>query len=477
MKGNNLAQLRDAACLSQQDLADAVNSQAAQHGRHGVHVTARSVSRWERGANTPTPEHRRLLADALGVKPQALGFGVPQQRQPDPEPLEDFMGAELPDLDPRVRTSQDEWLRTRRALNGRRSNLARHVAQVYDPAHRIGDTGLIAHPGWIPDLPVDLAAVKLDLDEHAIDPEVDGTEPESGHVRPRMTLVRRFPRYTHAIRDLAHPRLFENRFSWRLTDVAWEGDSGRMTYGPTTYFAAVDVCEAVAHETAYVAFDGDGSVRPEQLTLRDLPFRKHIGDPFDLARRSLLPATPTLTMRRGLDGQPSFILHRRDSRNVAIAAGLLHVIPSGMFQPSSIVPAAQREDFSLWRNIMREYSEELLGNPEHDGDGSPVDYDDEPFRTLEQARRDGRIRVYCLGLAVDALTLVGEIMCVAVWDDDVFDEVARDFVDSNDEGRVVAERTAFTEQGLASVLRSQRMAPAGAGCLELAWKHRSILLP
>jgi hypothetical protein len=61
---------------------------------------------------------------------------------------------------------------------------------------------------------------------------------------------------------------------------------------------------------------------------------------------------------------------------------------------------------SRLRNMQREFSEELLGNLEHDGTASaPINYEaDEPFRSLNQARREGRLRVFCLGLGFDPLT-------------------------------------------------------------------------
>ena len=43
------------------------------------------------------------------------------------------------------------------------------------------------------------------------------------------------------------------------------------------------------------------------------------------------------------------------------------MIPAGEFQPASVALWDRRNDFDLWRNIVREYSEELLGTPEHDG--------------------------------------------------------------------------------------------------------------
>lgn len=375
------------------------------------------------------------------------------------------------ELDPRVQDSHDRWRATRGALNSNRHALAQVAAGLYGPA-RFGDTGLIVGPGWLPDSPVDLRDVELIEQAYAPAPILDGTEPQSALVRPMRSLVEPYGRYTQAIRDLSQPRLFENRMCWRLTDVSWSDGKGRMLCGDSTYFSSVDVAEVVAHELAYVALDDTGSVRSP--VMRDLPYRRLVGSPFDLGRRPLVSAISTLTIRAGTN--PTFLLHRRDPRSVASAGGMLQVIPSGIFQPSSIVPAAREADFDLWRNVQREYSEELLGNPEHDGDGQPMDYSVEPFASLDQARADGRLRVYALGVALDALTLIGEILTVAVFDPDLFDELAGDFVDRNDEGQVVAERLPFTEAAIRELLDGGRVAPAGAGCIDLAWRWREQIL-
>ncbi|GHJ13573.1 hypothetical protein TPA0908_15680 [Micromonospora sp. AKA38] len=57
-------------------------------------------------------------------------------------------------------------------------------------------------------------------------------------------------------------------------------------------------------------------------------------------------------------------------------------------------------------------------------------------------------------------------------DAEVFDHLACAFVDRNDEGAVLAERIPFTEAGVRELLSSGRVAPAGTGCLELAWRWR-----
>lgn len=373
--------------------------------------------------------------------------------------------------DRRVVESQEQWAATRRALNANRHQLAQTAAGLY-PDARLAGTGLIAGAGWIPDGPVDLGAVKLTEVPDAPLPVLDGSEREAARLLPDQSLMRPFPRYTTAVRDLARPRLFEDRHAWRLLDVDWS--AGSLAFGDTTYFACADVFESLAHELAYVALDADGLPGGDP-SLRDLPFRRLVGSPFDLSRRPVMPAVSTLTIRRDGD-RAEFLMHRRDPRAVAAAGGMLQVIPSGIFQPSSLLPAAREADFSIWRNIQRELAEELLGMPEADGHGRPVDYTSGPYGLLDEARADGAVRVSCLGVALDALTLVGEVLTVLVVDADVFDRLAYDFVDRNDEGQVVAERFEFTAEGVRGLLDSGRVAPAGAGCLELAWRWRDLLL-
>lgn len=456
---NRLSALRERASLTQQEVAV----------RLGAPVTAGQVSRWERGEVVPVPRYRRMLAQVFGVSVDELGLlatpPVPRSRSS----AEDWFVAD--EQDSRVVESQDRWRATRAALNANRHQLAQVAAGLY-PDHRLADTGLIAGEGWIPHGPVDLAAVKL-MEADAPQSTLDGSEREAARLLPDQSLTRPFPRYTTAVRDLARPRLFEDRHAWRLVGVDWS--AGSLAFGDTTYFQCADVFESLAHELAYVALDADGRPAPVP-SLRDLPFRRLVGSPFDLSRRPVMPAVSTLTIRRDGDSA-EFLMHRRDPRAVAAAGGMLQVIPSGIFQPSSLLPAARAADFDLWRNIQRELGEELLGMPEADGHGRPVDYASGPFGVLDEARDAGQVRVWCLGVALDALTLVGEILTVLVVDADVFDHLAYDFVDRNDEGQVVAERFPFTVEGVRGLLGSGRVAPAGAGCLDLAWRWRGMLLP
>jgi transcriptional regulator with XRE-family HTH domain len=484
-----LYNLRDSAGWSQQEVADGLNALARKYDKSWS-CTAQTVSRWERGVvDRPDPLARRLLAEFFGVSIEELGFVRPRAR---PRPAgrgqslpEDVGILELdtapPGIDPRVERSQDEWRAARRALNGQRHALTSVATRLYEPRHRLGDTGLLTSPAWGLPRPVELGAVELELRPAAAPPDVTGTEGAAAGSLPLASIAQRYHRYSHAIRNVNPMRLFENRLSFRLLDVDWSAaPGGRLTFGHTTYFEMVDVCELLAHETA-LAHIRPGSDGPSvsQPSWRRLPFRKLITDPFDLSRRPVLPSINTLTIRQSHGGSPSLVLHRRDPASVAVAGGMLHIMPAGVFQPSSILPAAQAADFDLWRNVMREYSEEFLGNPEHDGDGAPIDYDrTEPFRSLERARRSGQLRIYCLGLALDALTLAGEILTVAVIDADVYDDVFADLVAANSEGTVAATSVPFEEHTLRRLLsgRPHALAPAAAGCIDLAWQHRHIVL-
>ncbi|NLT56628.1 MAG: XRE family transcriptional regulator, partial [Actinomycetales bacterium] len=145
----------------------------------------------------------------------------------------------------------------------------------------------------------------------------------------------------------------------------------------------------------------------------------------------------------------------------------------------------RRCDFDLWRNIVREYSEELLGTPEHDGTRTqPIDYEGWPlYQQLTQARRHGTAFAAVLGLGLDALTLAATILTVVVLDDDVFTRVFGDAVRFNDEGEIVnvaggapIDGVPFTEETVTRMLTAEPMASPGAACLSLAWQHRAHLL-
>ena len=477
-----LVALRDHVGLSQQDLADELTKLAATRYNKHPKITSKTIGRWERGEIVrPQPFHRRLLAELFNRPGDELGFRRPHRAHAEDEHVEPdmpltFAIAPAPS-EPHVEDSQREWRQVRQALGRHRRNLA-VLAESLHRDHRIPgltNTGAISLPNWLPDKPVPLEELTLALDSAAVEPAISGSEPESASVRPLATVDTRYRRYHDAVRDLATPRLFENRLCFRLMGLDWT--TRCMRFGQTGFFDAIDTNEAFAHEFAlhHLANDGDRETVLPRASIRRLAFRKLLADPFDLSLRPLMGAIGTLTIRGG--ESPSVVLHQRDSAKVAGGGGMVHLLPAGVFQPSSVLPAAIASDFSIWRNIQREYVEELLGHDEYDGSGKPIQYDKlEPFTTMDEARHDGRIRVYCLGVTLDALTFAGDILTVAIIDPDTYDHLFADSVETNTEGSVPTRMLPFEENTLTWLADSQRLSPGAAAALHLAWTHRKHLI-
>ncbi|MWK36547.1 transcriptional regulator [Actinomadura sp. J1-007] len=333
------------------------------------------------------------------------------------------------------------WERVRARLREERHGLGLRAAGLYPGVPRAGATELLTAPGWLPDAPVPLESVRVEWDPAPPPPAV--ADPKDGLPPGHRT-------YAEAMAALAPPAVFEDRPSYRLLHAALPAPSGPNTgavlrLGPARYFDGVNVGEAVAHELA-AGTDG-------------LPLRTRIGDPCDLSRRAALLAITTLTVTES----GRYVRHWRDPAKVAHAGGLFQVMPVGMFQPLSGGPG----DLDPWRCMVREYSEELLGTGEDYGDG--FDQESWPFhRALTAARRDGRVRVHCLGLGVDPLTLAVDLLTVAVFRDEAFDTFFGE--------RLVAENA----EGLVSLAAfdgtvPEPVQPAGAAALDLAWRHRRAL--
>ena len=223
------------------------------------------------------------------------------------------------------------------------------------------------------------------------------------------------------------PALFQNRVCYRLLDAALRGPA-QLTMGPARYFDAMNLGHAVAHELA--------AAQDQAAGLADLPLRAALGDPCALAQRTTLTAVTTLTLRRAADGTASFLLHWRDPARVNHAGGAYQVmsrhLPAGDRRPGRA--AGRLEPVALHDPGVQR------GTPRRLRRHGVLDYGQWPFaRELAAAREAGTLRVHCVGLGVDPLTLATDLLTVAVFNSAVFDRLFRDLVTANTEGRVVSE--------------------------------------
>lgn len=435
-----------------------------------LRMTQQNLSQIENGRHPMSFELRRRAAAELGIPAEDLG--ISEGHGPA------HGGAE-------AMSSQARWRAERRWLNQHRSELARLAAGLYPADYRVPDTPLISRPDWLPREPVPLRSLDLTLDEWPHPIALDGSEPETLSLRPLCSAEEHFDRYTSAVKHLDPPRLFESRPSYRLLSASLP--TRELGFGLAAYFDKLDVSEALGHELAVACLDKRRGLPSSTEALRgSLPFRDVLGDPFDPGRRAIIPAVTTLTIRlRRYPAEPTFLLHWRDPAKVATAAGVYDVIPAGEFQPASVALWDRRNDFDLWRNIVREFSEELLGTPEHDGSRSrAIDYDTWPlYQELEQAQEHGSVTPFFLGLGLDALTLAATVFTAVVIDDDVFSRIFGGAIEYNDEGVIVgpgvggaAEGIPFTRAAIQRLLRAEPMASPGAACLAVAWQQRDRLL-
>jgi len=364
--------------------------------------------------------------------------------------------------------SEQQWLRVNAYLHRNRHDLSVRSAAGYPPADRVAGTPLLAHPAWrLPSL-VPLGEIRLEWRAEPPAPRISDLADVAPHLLPRRADGTRYRRYSQVIEELASPAIWENRSTYRLIGADLAGPAPRLTFTRGRFFDGVDIGGAAGYEFAAAELGLDNGPR----------LREALGAPSDLAARSAPMAVGALTLRHDrATGAASFPLHWRDPARVGHAGGMYQVIPVGIFQPSGEAPWNEANDFSLWRGLLREYDEELLGADEdHGSESAPIDYGRWPLAAAMTAGLgDGRVRAYCLGLGADPLTFALDLLTVVVIDAPLYDELFGDLAERNAEGTVIKPRP-FDEATVAELTTRNPVQAAGAALLNLAVAHRRLLL-
>lgn len=385
-----------------------------------------------------------------------------------------------------ITAEQREWLRVNAYLQANRHELAVRAAAEYPVDARVAGTPLLAAASWRPTAPVPLTDIRLEFRAGPEAPSELPSEPPHSdaatvarvapYLLPRRPDGTRYGRFSEVIGDLAAPAVFENRPVYRLIEAGLGGGDPRLTFTRGRFFDDVDVGGAVAHE--YAAARLPSRALPSQAQPRALRLRAALSDPCDLTARPATMAISTLTLRHDRATRTAeFPLHFRDPARVSHAGGMIQVIPVGIFQPSGEAAWNEANDFDLWRGMLREYAEELLGEDEDYGsETSPIDYDRWPLaRRMRAARDDGRVRAYCLGLGTDPLTFAVDLLTAVVIDAGVYDELFGAAVASNAEGSVLAPRP-LDQRSVADLIARHPVQAAGEALLTLAVAHADALL-
>jgi hypothetical protein len=362
--------------------------------------------------------------------------------------------------------SQLRWLRIRDHLTSNRHPLAVHAFEDFDLPPAV-DAPLLIRPEWLPAEPVPLADVQLDYQPHAPFDGVTGTGSIASDVLPLRPDGTQYERYSEVLADLAAPGTLHNLPTYRLLTADLR-EARRLAFSDGRYFDSLDTGEASAHEYAGTDL---GELRTHAL-------RSAIADPTDLTRRPVNVAISALTLRHDpKTGQVTMPLHRRDPAKVGHAGGMVQVIPVGVFQPAGPEPWNVTNDLSLWRGLLREYAEELLGAPEdYDTTTGPFDYQAWPFGARMDAAVDtGHVRPYLLGMGVDPLTFATDLLAAVIFAADTYDDLFADAVAQNAEGSVLPSVNFAVDQ-VDRYAGQEPTQAAGAALLRLAWRHRDTLL-
>jgi hypothetical protein len=369
-------------------------------------------------------------------------------------------------------SSEEDWLAVTAFLNRDRYRLGVRAADGYPAALRVAGTPLLAPPAWRLPGPVPLAGVRLEFRPDSPPPDVPDLADLAPSALPWRADGSRYRRYTDVVAALTPPAVFENRPTYRLVAAdltgADAGEGPRLVFGRGRFFDGADATGAAGHEYA-----------AGRLGLASgLSYRAALGGPTGLARRSALVATSALTLRYDRrTGAATFPLHYRAPGQVSHAGGLYQVIPVGVFQPSGEAPWNEANDFSLWRGLLREYAEELLGTDEdHGSEQAPIDYPNWPLaKSLTDGLADGTVRAWCLGLGADPLTFALDLLAVVVIDAPLYDDLFGDMVHDNAEGRIIEPRP-FDVPSVTELVTATPLQAAAAGLLRLALTHREVLL-
>ncbi|MFJ1759120.1 hypothetical protein ACIOD2_02315 [Amycolatopsis sp. NPDC088138] len=332
---------------------------------------------------------------------------------------------------------------------------------------------MLAKADWIPDCPLSLECVKI----HWIDPTQAGdrltvARRNAKKLMPFRDDKLRYENYSQALGEMGQMSKLYNGFVYRPMAVRRTKDKFHLSFTEGKYFDHLDTSEVLAYEAASRVLAGKN--------IMSGPYRVSIGDPFDLAGRGTSLGVVTLTVRVS-ESSCGFYMHHRSNDGVIAGPDILHVIPAGEFTPADVSLESRKSDRSIWKTMVREYAEEFLDVEEAYGrSGRPIDYEgDYPFSAITRARESGKLKVYFLGMGLDALTLKPEILLVSLVEATAFDAIFAEMVPDGKEGTILVgprkEGILFNKKNVDHYAKGLNTRSAGRSCLMLTWQHRKYL--
>ena len=221
-----------------------------------------------------------------------------------------------PTRDARIARSKQNFRDIRGVLRQRRAALVPIAAQLHQTSGccptTVADTGFLTSPRWIPSYAVPLSDVVLRWQPGEVSAAPAAILDRARQCLPLSDAGEHYESYSAALGDLARPRLFFDNPTFTLVSADWSDPlSPKLTFSQSSYFATINIAEALCHELAAAARGPGPSVRVPSW--RKLPLRRALRNGLlDPRLRPISVAVSTLLLRIRQCGEADFFLNRRD---------------------------------------------------------------------------------------------------------------------------------------------------------------------
>jgi hypothetical protein len=283
---------------------------------------------------------------------------------------------------------------------------------------------------------------------------------------------------SHKLPEYLNPRLF-NAPIYQLVD--FRNLNGRFTFTccRNDYYNYMDNCELLHFEFAraiWRSFVVKGkSPKVSKAMGRTMDFRSKVNI-FEFQNRCTGIGINTLLIMKDRNNV-TFLKHKRTPGATMEAIDTEHVVPAGTFQPRREMPPVPDPDFNIYKTILRELGEELLGKKEMEEIGRSTEdiSKDRHIRKFHKLFVEGYAKAFFLGWGLDPLTTKAEFLTVIVMDIHEFRKrFGEPHFKHNWEGR--HDSFPFDAETVNDFIDGPYTLPAGAGCAKLAWDNRELLL-
>ena len=278
--------------------------------------------------------------------------------------------------------------------------------------------------------------------------------------------------------DTLKPRLF-NAPIYQL--VEFSNSNGQLEFicCRNDYFTYMDTCELLFYDFARVIWEKfiSKGQNPDatKIKARNLKCKGDISL-LEYSNRCVgIGVNSIFLMKDRTD--VTFFKHKRTPGATMEAINMEHVVPAGTFQPRRGIPDTPDLDFNIYKNILRELGEELLGKEEMEQIKiSPDDItDDYHIAAYHSLFVQGYAKAFFLGWGIDPLTTKAEFLTAVVVNMGEFKKrFGEPKFEHNWEGLQYSFR--FNESVVREFVNGPYTLPAGAGCAQLAWENKDYLI-